>query len=208
MRTLALLIMLAGCNDNNNPVAQDLTSALPDLSAGLPRLLFTSDSVSWLPGQVGAGMPTSRFYDVMVDTSTIYDNRPTAEMRYLGAGDFAMPWTGITIANPWPVTNYQGLRIRMSLYVKTDSVVNGAAPWIRIDDPAHMPILLANGFDPSEVLTGTHDFTLFTHVFDMPMNGAQAFFGMLLDRDGTVWSGVATFEQVDTSVALTPSQML
>jgi hypothetical protein len=205
-----MLIVLSGCSENNVPLAQDLSSALPDLGAGLPKVLFTSDSVSWLPGQVGAGMPTNRFYDVMVDTSTIYDNRPTAEMRYLGAGDFGMPWPGITIVgNPWPVTQYRGLRVRMSIYVKTDSVLNGAAPWFRIDDDsARMTVFLANGLDASEVLTGTQDFKLFIHVFDVPMTGTSARFGMILDRDGTVWSGVATFEEVDTSVALTPSSML
>jgi hypothetical protein len=206
MRLFLLLIAAAGCEGPAATPPADF-AVVSDQSSGLPMVILTSDSTTWSAGFVGPGMPTIGPYEVVTDQQAMHAGKPTRRLRFLGSDGGTADWPGIIIvAKAWNVSSYAGMRIRMTLPGRTDSVVNGAAPWVRIDDSNKQPVRLLT-MQPGRTLTGTQDFTDYVDVFDVPADGVSAVFGTILDRDGTLWSGVATFELVDDTVPVSPYAM-
>jgi hypothetical protein len=100
---------------------------------------------------------------------------------------------------------YLGKRVRLSAYVKADSIGDWASVWMRVDGPIQrgQPKLLAFDNMQSRPLKGTFDWKRVEIVLDVPRDAMDVAFGILLTGSGEVWLDDLKFEIVPDSVPLT-----
>jgi hypothetical protein len=99
---------------------------------------------------------------------------------------------------------YRGKRLRLSAYVKSDSVGSWAGLWMRVDD-ATKPIAFDNMQD--RAIKGTQNWTQHSIVLDVGANATAVAFGILLSGGGAVWIDDVTFETVGQDVPVTDTML-
>jgi hypothetical protein len=104
-----------------------------------------------------------------------------------------------TMMQMFVADKYKAKRVRLSAYIKADSITDWAGLWFRIDGPA------VQSFDNMQgrPITGTKDWTRYECVLDVPEQSTNIAFGVLLSGKGQVWFDDLMFEEVDLSVAST-----
>jgi len=97
-------------------------------------------------------------------------------------------------------TEYRGKRLRLSAYVKSESVENWAGVWMRIDRAKE-----SVAFDnmQNRPITGTQGWTQHSIVLDVDPNATGVAFGILLSGKGAVWIDDLAFEVVGEDVPVT-----
>ena len=98
-----------------------------------------------------------------------------------------------------PADTYRGQRVRISGYLRSADA-GFASFWLRVDGPGGM-----QAFDnmANRALTGTHDWTPFAIVLDVPADARTLNTGLLLQGKGAVWADDLRIDVVDRTVATT-----
>jgi len=108
-------------------------------------------------------------------------------------------------------TQYIGKRLRLSGYLKSDSVTSWGGLWMRIDD-AHQT---RNGYPASVGFDNMHDgikdrsikgttgWQNYSVVLDVPEGATGISIGFLLDGPGTIWLSNSKVEVVGNDVPVT-----
>jgi hypothetical protein len=97
--------------------------------------------------------------------------------------------------------SYRGKRVRLSAYIKGESVENWAGLWMRVDGEQGDPLSFDNmGNRP---IKGTTDWKKYEVVLDVPASSRNIAFGVLLDGKGQVWMDDLQLEVVGQDVAST-----
>lgn len=96
---------------------------------------------------------------------------------------------------------FLGKRVRMSAWVKSDSVASWAGLWMRVDGPDAKMLAFDNM--QSRPINGTSEWTQYNIVLDVAPNAKDIAFGILLDGTGAVWLDDINFEIVDHNVPTT-----
>lgn len=97
---------------------------------------------------------------------------------------------------------YAGHRIRLSCWLRTDTVSDWAGLWGRVDQlGTGRPLAFDNMED--RAIRGTRDWTECVVVLDVGLRASNIAFGVLLGGTGTVWIDEMKFEVVDETVPLT-----
>jgi hypothetical protein len=97
--------------------------------------------------------------------------------------------------------DYKGKRLRMSGWVKAESVKRWAGLWMRVDGQTGGSLAFDNM--QSRPIVGTRDWTRYEVVLDVAPTAKSIAFGILMDGEGTVWLNDVQFQVVDRSVPVT-----
>ena len=137
-------------------------------------------------------------YDMGVDASTAHSGKSSGHIRSLSTN-----MTGFgTLMQTCEGRAYRGKRVRMSGWVKSETVAGWAGLWMRVDGPAKDDILAFDNMQ-SRPIHGTGPWRRYEIVLDVPKESKDIAFGILLDGMGEVWIDDLRFEVVDGSVPTT-----
>jgi hypothetical protein len=140
-------------------------------------------------------------YETGVDQSTIYNGLPSSFLKAKADQDgFG------TLMQSFSAAKYLGQRIRLSGYVKSDSVVRWAGLWARVDGPGSPPKVLAFDNMQGRPVKGTTAWQRYDVVLDVPDTAVGVAIGILLDGPGEVWLNGASFDTVAKSTPVTANQ--
>ena len=106
-----------------------------------------------------------------------------------------------TLMQMMPPFRYQGKRVRLSGYIKTEQVADLAGLWMRIDDAQGTPSNLDNIH--TRPIRGTTDWQKYAVVLDVPANSTNFALGVLLNGGGRVWIDDVQLEVVGADVPTT-----
>jgi hypothetical protein len=95
---------------------------------------------------------------------------------------------------------YKGKRVRLSGFVKSQTVVSWAGLWMRVDQGKDM-VAIDNMQD--RPVKGTTDWQRYDVVLNVPPDSTGISFGILLDGAGEVWLSSTKFDVVGADVPVT-----
>lgn len=146
----------------------------------------------WLAGSHPAEYAIGVDTEIAHDTQTSGSLRCTVEPPSKGFG---------TLMQMVPAAEYRRARVRMSAWVRADSVGDWAGLWFRVDDAEGARL----GFDNmgNRKITGTRAWAEYSLVLDVPEEAEQLAYGILLNGRGQVWLSGLTFEHVGEEIAVT-----
>lgn len=105
-----------------------------------------------------------------------------------------------TLMQMFHAGGYQGKRVKLSAYIKTEKVKDWSGLWMRIDEGKEIV-----GFDNMQdrPINGDTDWTKYEVVLDIPEKSTNVALGVLLSGTGTVWFDDCAFETVSKTVKTT-----
>jgi hypothetical protein len=106
-----------------------------------------------------------------------------------------------TLMQVFKADKYRSKRVRMTAYVKTEKVEAWSGIWMRVDGPGGAVVAFDNMQD--RPLSGTIAWEQYEIVLDVPENGLNISFGLLLAGQGTVWADDFAFEVVGKDTPVT-----
>ena len=92
---------------------------------------------------------------------------------------------------------YLGKKIKMTGYLKTDSVKGWTGLWLRVDGADSHPLTFDNMHDRE--ISGTTGWTKYEIILDVPANASNMVYGALLAGSGQIWFDNITFEEAGKS---------
>ncbi|SDT02334.1 transcriptional regulator, AraC family [Paenibacillaceae bacterium GAS479] len=137
-------------------------------------------------------------YEIGIDRTTVHRGKASG---YIQAGREADASGFGTMMQTFRAGRYQGKRVRLSAFVKTENVDQWCGLWMRIDDNSENPLKFDNMQD--RPLTGTTDWNPYHIVLDVPGSAEAIAFGLLLSGSGKAWVDGLRIEEVDLSVPVT-----
>jgi hypothetical protein len=142
----------------------------------------------------GGGNPAD--YETGVDSSVRHAGKASGFVKATAAD----PKTFATLMQIFRADDYRGKRLRLTGYLKTDSVGGWAALWMRMDSETRTV-----AFDNMEdrKIQGTSDWKKYEIVLDVPEESVNICFGILLAGHGQAWVDDLQFEVVGTDVRTT-----
>ena len=102
-----------------------------------------------------------------------------------------------TYMQMFDATNYRGLRVRFSAFVKSENVENWAGIWMRVDGQSK-PTAFYNMQD--RPIKGTTSWANYAVVLDVDPHATAIAFGILMEGKGAVWMNDVKFEAVNEDV--------
>jgi hypothetical protein len=105
-----------------------------------------------------------------------------------------------TLMQTFTADEYQGQRLRMSAYVKAESVEEWVGLWMRVDGSDG-----TSAFDNMQdrPIQGSTDWSEYEIVLDVPEDSVSIAFGVLMGGTGQVWVDDFQFEVVAQDVPTT-----
>jgi hypothetical protein len=171
-------------------IKAETTRILVDLN------LATSDNVQKLPRRWGAAGSYPDDYEMGVDTTVAYCGTVSAYVKSKSdARGFG------TLMQECKAYQYRGKRIKMSAYVKTQGVRDGAQLWLRVDGPEDTMMSFDNM--SNRAICGTKDWDRYEIVLDVPNEAVELAYGVLLAGKGIVWVDNFEFEEVGSEAPTT-----
>ena len=194
MRTLTRLIagsfvsaVLAACgSDPAEPGTKDPAAVTPDFQRGVGS--------PWAGASVGNGHEFGLDLAMSRNGRSAYIRSTTARPD---TGQFGFVSQAISAAG------YRGRRVRLSGYVRADSVAGrGAGLWMRIDAPTRT-VGFDNMIGYGRAILGSSTWTNHSIVLDVPNDAVGITIGVLLSGSGVARLDDVSFEVVDASVPTT-----
>ncbi len=137
-------------------------------------------------------------YDTGVDQTAIYNGLPSSFLKAKADQDgFG------TLMQSFTAAKFQGQRVRMSGYVKSENVTRWAGLWVRVDGPGTQSQPLAFDNMQSRPIKGTTAWQRYEVVLDVPASAQGIALGILLDGPGEIWLNGVAFDTVDAAVPVT-----
>lgn len=159
LATSALALALAGCSGGDGPTPPPVppvpAPVTPRFQSGLPP--------GWFGGSSRAGL-----YEVGIDVGV---RRSGTAAAYLTAR--GIPTSGLfsSIGQSVSAVSYRGKRLRLSAWVRADSISgDGAGLWMRVDG-ATRALAFDNMIGTGRAIRGTSDWVEYAVVLDVPEHG-------------------------------------
>jgi hypothetical protein len=200
---LAFGILLAGkgrvwLNDVTfDTVGQDVaTTDLMTLPSQMQNLGFESGMAGWF---LAGSQPQN--YRTSDDTAVKHGGSASGHLQSTRG-----PFGGFgTLMQNVKADAFRGTRVRMSGWVRADSVADSAGLWMRVDGPDTRKTQHSLSFDNMEnrPIKGTSDWTRYEIVLDVPPESVEIAFGILLADTGEVWLDDVQFVKVGNDVPTT-----
>ena len=151
-------------------------------------ILITILSFSLPQGWFKAGSQL-KSYEMGIDKGAGPDGKNAATIKSL---DSLITGFG-TLMQKCKAGKFQGKRIKMSGFVKTQNVVNWAGLWLRVDQyGSQQPLAFDNMHD--RPIKGNTDWKKYEITLDVPLNASFIAFGALLEGTGQIWFDNLRFE--------------
>jgi hypothetical protein len=135
-------------------------------------------------------------YDMIVDRSVARDGRASGLIRSRGT-----PNGFGSLAQHFKADKFQGKRVAMTGWVRTENVKSWAGLWFRVDTPVKGGVSFDNM--QRRPIRGSTDWKKYALVLDVPKDASEISFGVLLDGEGAAWIDALQFEEVSTQVPVT-----
>lgn len=103
------------------------------------------------------------------------------------------------------VGSFQGKRIRMSGWVRSEDVKGWAGLWFRVDAPTRKAIGFDNMVD--RPIKGTNDWAEYHIVLDIAEHAYKIAYGIVLIGEGKIWIDKIRFEDVGTQTPITDQRI-
>jgi hypothetical protein len=136
-------------------------------------------------------------YQTNLDPAVLRDGKPT----HLLASKGEKPQGFGTLMQMFKGQAYLGKRVRLSAWVKSDSVADWAGVWMRVDAANGKPTAFDNM--QKRAIKGTSDWTRCDVVMDVSPDSAGIALGILLSGQGKVWMTEPLLEIVGPEVPVT-----
>jgi hypothetical protein len=136
-------------------------------------------------------------YEVRIDRTQHYSGKASG---YIGNKDDDPKGFG-TLMQVFKADMYRGKRLKMTGYVKTEEVETWAGLWMRVDGPGGAILAFDNMQD--RPIRGTIGWEEYEIVLDVPENGVNVSFGILLAGRGKAWADDFAFQTVGMDVPVT-----
>jgi len=161
----------------------------------IPSRAVTGSLVGWVGWEEPTGNPPR--YLVVADEQEHHSGRFSASLSctLCSSAPFG------TLIQTIRADDYRGKHVRLAAYVKSADVQRWAGLWMRVDSHARRAMAFDNM--NTRAIKATTGWTRYEIVLDVPDDGAQIAFGVLLVGDGRVWADTFTVTPVDTSVEST-----
>ncbi len=137
-------------------------------------------------------------YKMGVDHKVVHDGRVSGYLKsetVLENDEFA------TMMQQFKADSFKGKRMKLSCFVKSESVNGFAGVWMRVDNQVGDVLQFDNM--SNRPIVGTLDWNYYSIVLDISKESASISFGVLLQGVGEVWMDRFSFEEVDESVPTT-----
>lgn len=164
------------------------STASPDSSPALPD------------GWVRSGKAPAD-YDMGVDQKTTHAGNASGYLR----AKVAKPKNFGTLMQECGVGEFQGKRVRMSAWIKSEQVTNWAGLWMRVDGCGYQTLVIDNM--QSRPIKGSTGWSQYQIVLDVAPEAKGIAFGIILDGPGAVWIDDIKFEVVDQGVPTTAAPL-
>jgi len=162
-----------------------------------PRFDPAARASTGLPsGWIAAGSTPTEF-DMGTDVAMAHGGKASGFIR----SKAARPSGFGTLMQMCKAGQYRGQRVRLSAWVKSESITGWAGVWMRVDGEDDKALAFDNM--QSRPITGTRAWTRHDVVLDVASNAKNLAFGILLNGTGAAWIDEVRFEVVDKSVATT-----
>lgn len=172
--------------------------ALPTLAVERPGVGGIVE-IAELPGWWRAGSNPAA-YQVGVDRAVMHAGRASARLSSVPPDP-----TGFgSLMQVASADKLRGKRIRMSGWVKAETVRRSAGLWMRVDGPSQDP-KQSLAFDAmnDRKITGTRGWQRYEIVLDVANDAADIAFGATLSGAGAIWVDDIRFEEVGRDVPTT-----
>ena len=135
-------------------------------------------------------------YEASVDRKTVHEGQPSAVLKDKQGNSEGFG----TLMQQISAVQYQGQRLRLSGYVKSEEVKNWAGLWMRVDKEGSV-----SAFDNMQerAIQGTTGWQKCEVVLDVEKRATGIAFGILLTGSGRVWLSGTKLEVVTAEVPTT-----
>lgn len=96
---------------------------------------------------------------------------------------------------------YKNCRVKLSAFIKTESITESSGLWMRVDDKYEDVLQFDNMSD--RPIKGTNNWNIYSVVLDVPEESEVISFGILLNGPGKVWIDNIKFTKVNKNVPST-----
>lgn len=96
---------------------------------------------------------------------------------------------------------YKNSRVKLSAFIKTESITESSGLWMRVDDKYEDILQFDNMSD--RPIKGTKNWNIYSVVLDVPEESEVISFGILLNGPGKVWIDNIKFTKVNKNVPST-----
>jgi len=135
-------------------------------------------------------------YEIGVDHRVVHGDRFSGYIKSLPS-----PKGFGTLMQEIKANKYEGKRLRLSGFVKTEKVQNWAGLWMRVDGKDNKSVSFDNMQD--RPIKGTLDWKKYEIVLEVPKDSVRIAFGILLNGQGQVWIDDLSLEVVGEDVPTT-----
>jgi hypothetical protein len=147
------------------------------------------------PGWFKAGS-NPEDYDMGTDTHVAYTGTSSGYIK----SSKPEPKGFGTYMQMFDASEYRGKRLRVSAYIKSESIQKWAGMWMRIDRD-QKPVAFDNMQD--RAIKGTQPWNRYEIVLDVDPKATQIAFGILLEGKGGAWIDDVAFDVVSEQVPIT-----
>ena len=139
-------------------------------------------------------------YQLSIDKTEHHTGAASGSLRWDRAGrnEFGSMGQG------FKADEFRGKRIRLTAYLKTKDVVEGASVWARVNT-ARFRVALDNMGD--RLIKGSTDWRQYAIVLDVPVDSVLISFGTLLSGTGQIWADDFRLEIVGNDVPVTNPEL-
>jgi hypothetical protein len=130
-------------------------------------------------------------YEISLDRRVFHTGKASAHIRSRTDDPQGLAKLIQTVS----AVDYLGNRLRMSAYLRTETVVGSAYLWLRVDGPGNQT--LAYGDTHETPLQGTTNWTRHEVNLEVPRQAQQVTFGVVMTGTGHAWVDDFSFQVVD-----------
>lgn len=120
-------------------------------------------------------------YEAVLDTSVSHDNKPSLLLE--NKQKLGLPSEWATLMHCESTSKFQGKRVRLSMWVKTESS-GWVSPWMRVDNE-NDTVAFDNGCERQ--IHSTSDWHHWSAILDVPQGSTNIAYGVMLGGAGKVW---------------------
>lgn len=189
MTALAILSIACGSRTQGRPMSEAST---PSKSASEQNSKRTTRIKGWF---LAGDRPES--YSIGFDSEVTHSGAQSGRLSSIHVDP---PGFG-TMMQSIGVGDYQGKRVQLKAFIKSQDVLRWAGMWMRVDGTARRSVAFDNM--RNRPILGSTDWTEYAVVLDVPPEAKSIHFGVLINGPGTLWVDDMSMKVVPKSVPTT-----
>ncbi|MBO1581733.1 helix-turn-helix transcriptional regulator [Bacillus sp. XF8] len=137
-------------------------------------------------------------YEMGLDYEIVHQGKASA---YIKAKEDVTHGGFTTLMQMFKADKYRGKRLRLTAFIKSESVKDWAGLWVRVDGKDTDPLAMDNM--QNRPIKNTTNWQPYSVVLDIKEEALGIAFGILLSGEGCIWADGFRFDEVDEKVPST-----